>query len=149
MAKGYPSMIALLGLIAVAGYQHRDKLAEMFGSRDPNDPDRGKRNAEWDRVLADVKKAGAGVGGLLNSGLSELLERFKQGGREDVAQSWVNRGPNRDVTPEELEAVIGADMLAELSLRTGLSHQEVLARLAQQLPDAVDRYTPDGRLPTA
>ena len=31
MAKGYPSMLALLGLIAVAGYQNRDKIAEMVG----------------------------------------------------------------------------------------------------------------------
>lgn len=28
MSDGYPSMTALLGLLAVAGYQNRDKLAE-------------------------------------------------------------------------------------------------------------------------
>ena len=31
--NGSPSMTALLGLLAVAGYQNRDKLAEWFGSR--------------------------------------------------------------------------------------------------------------------
>jgi hypothetical protein len=31
MSKGYPSMTALLGLLAVAGYQNRDKLAELLG----------------------------------------------------------------------------------------------------------------------
>jgi uncharacterized protein YidB (DUF937 family) len=31
MSHGMPSMTALLGLIAVAGYQNRDKIAEMLG----------------------------------------------------------------------------------------------------------------------
>jgi hypothetical protein len=31
MSRGMPSMTALLGLLAVAGYQYRDKLAEMLG----------------------------------------------------------------------------------------------------------------------
>ena len=29
MSRGMPSMVALLGLLAVAGYQNRDKLKEM------------------------------------------------------------------------------------------------------------------------
>lgn len=34
MARGaFPSMTALLGLLAVAGYQNRDKLSEMLGNR--------------------------------------------------------------------------------------------------------------------
>jgi hypothetical protein len=31
MSEGFPSMTALLGLLAVAGYQNRDKIAEMLG----------------------------------------------------------------------------------------------------------------------
>ena len=31
MSDGYPSMTALLGLLAVAGFQNRDKLAELLG----------------------------------------------------------------------------------------------------------------------
>ncbi|MCC2652339.1 MAG: hypothetical protein K0Q60_2502, partial [Microvirga sp.] len=30
MSRGFPSMTALLGLLAVAGFQNRDKLSEMF-----------------------------------------------------------------------------------------------------------------------
>jgi hypothetical protein len=30
MSRGMPSMIALLGLLAVAGYQNRDKIAEAL-----------------------------------------------------------------------------------------------------------------------
>ena len=36
MSRGFPSMTALLGLLAIAGYQNRDKIAEMLGG--PNKP---------------------------------------------------------------------------------------------------------------
>ena len=32
MARGLPSMTALLGLLAVAGFQNRDRLGELFGA---------------------------------------------------------------------------------------------------------------------
>src|SRR5687767_3058590 len=31
MSRGFPSMTALLGLLAIAGYQNKDKIAEMLG----------------------------------------------------------------------------------------------------------------------
>ena len=33
MSRGFPSMTALLGLLAIAGYQNRDKIAEMLGGK--------------------------------------------------------------------------------------------------------------------
>ena len=33
MSRGLPSMTALLGLLAIAGYQNRDKIAEMLGGQ--------------------------------------------------------------------------------------------------------------------
>ena len=38
MSRGLPSMTALLGLLAIAGYQNRDKIAEMLGGRGQNKP---------------------------------------------------------------------------------------------------------------
>ena len=92
---------------------------------------------------------GGGAGGFLSGGLGELIDRFKQNGQGAVADSWVNTGPNRALAPPELEQAIGPDVLATLSQQTGLSREELLARLSRELPDAVDRYTPDGRLPSA
>ncbi len=92
---------------------------------------------------------GASPGGILSGGLGELIDRFKQSGQAETADSWVGHGPNRPVAPAELERAIGSDTLDTLSQQTGLSRQELLARLSRELPDAVDRYTPDGRLPPA
>jgi uncharacterized protein YidB (DUF937 family) len=38
-------------------------------------------------------------------------------------------------------------VLATLTQRTGLSREELLSRLSRDLPQATDRYTPDGGIP--
>jgi uncharacterized protein YidB (DUF937 family) len=38
MSRGMPSLTALLGLLAIAGYQNRDKIAEMLGSLGQRQP---------------------------------------------------------------------------------------------------------------
>jgi uncharacterized protein YidB (DUF937 family) len=84
---------------------------------------------------------------LLNGGLGQLLDQFKQNGHGDAAESWIGKGPNKDLSPAQLKQAIGADTLAALEQQTGLSEEELLARLSRELPSAVDQYTPDGRLP--
>ena len=37
MSRGLPSMTALLGLLALAGYQNRDKLAELLKGAGSNE----------------------------------------------------------------------------------------------------------------
>jgi uncharacterized protein YidB (DUF937 family) len=49
--------------------------------------------------------------------------------------------------PPQLKQAIGQDVLAALEQQTGLSQEELLARLSREMPTAVDQYTPDGRLP--
>ena len=150
MASKMPSMTALLGLLAIAGYQNRDKIAELLkGAGVTGDKPGSGTQPGLGGVLGNLGGEGAtgGVGGLLGGGLGELLERFKQSGQGEVAQSWVNDGPNKEIAPPQLKQAIGADVLAALEKQTGLSQDELLARLSRELPAAVDKYTPAGRLP--
>ena len=62
---------------------------------------------------------------------------------------WVGHGPNKQIAPPDLEKAIGPDVLENLSKLTGLSREDILSRLSKQLPEAVDKYTPEGRVPTA
>ena len=158
MSRGFPSMTALLGLLAVAGYQHRDKIAEMLrGIGQSAPPGTGQSTPGGAgqsggigafRGQLSQSLGGASAGGILSGGLGELLDRFKQSGHGETAESWVGTGPNKPVTPPQLERAIGPDVLETLSKQTGLSREELLARLSRELPDAVDKYTPQGRLPT-
>jgi uncharacterized protein YidB (DUF937 family) len=69
-------MTALLGLLALAGYQNRDKLAEMLkGAGNSNtQPGAGTQQGALGGLLGNLGGgvAGGGVGGLLNGGLGEL-----------------------------------------------------------------------------
>ena len=78
-----------------------------------------------------------------------IFNKFTQAGQGDTAQSWNNKGPNKEISPPEVKKAIGADVLAALEQQTGLSQDEILARLSRELPNAVDKYTPDGRIPNA
>ena len=157
MSRGFPSMTALLGLLAVAGYQNRDKIAEMLGGIGQStpagpgqSPPGGAGQSGISGLLGQLSRSlgGASAGGILSGGLGELVERFKQSGHGETAQSWVETGPNKPVTPPHLEQAIGPEVLETLSKQTGLSREELLARLSRELPDAVDKYTPQGQLPT-
>ena len=77
-------MTALLGLLAIAGYQNRDKLFKMLG-------DLGKPGTAQDGVgglLGQLRKAigETNPGRVLNDGLGELVDRFKQSGYGETAE---------------------------------------------------------------
>ena len=88
------------------------------------------------------------MGSVLSGGLRDLIERFKENGHGPAADSWVKKGPNQPVGPEQLQQAIGPEVLNTLSQQTGLSREELLSRLTRELPAAVDKFTPEGRLPT-
>jgi uncharacterized protein YidB (DUF937 family) len=148
-------MTALLGLLAVAGYQNREKIAEMLGGLGRGAPGAaGQSGAAGQGGLGGLlgqlggSLGGASAGGILSGGLGELVDRFKQSGHGETADSWVKTGPNKPLAPAQLEQAIGPEVLDTLSKQTGLKREELLARLSRELPDAVDKYTPQGRLPT-
>jgi uncharacterized protein YidB (DUF937 family) len=150
MARATPSLTALLGLIAVAGYQHRDKIAEML-SGTTADAGHGERRGSsagagnLGGLLTSAAGAG-GVGGLLTAVIKELLDRFGTSGERETAESWVGHQPNRHCSAESLRRALGPETLADLRTHTGLSEEELVARLCRNLPDAVDKYTPEGRI---
>jgi uncharacterized protein YidB (DUF937 family) len=144
MARGSPSLTALLGLLAVAGYQNRDKITEWLrGAAGSLQPNASAPPGNLGGLLS-----GTSIGDVLGGGLRDLVNGFKESGHGDVADSWVGTGPNKTIAPSQLEQALGPDVLEVLSRQTGLSREELLSRLSKNLPEAVDRYTPEGRLPT-
>ena len=125
MSKGFPSLAALLGLVAVAGYQNRDKIGD------------------WVKSMTG-SPAAAGAGG----GLGDLVTQFKNKGLGDVADSWIGKGTNKPVSDTQVGDTLGSDLIDQLVKQTGLSRDDLLARLAKVLPEAVDNMTPEGKLPS-
>ena len=105
--------------------------------------------------LDDLLKGGLGgllgggaAGSVVSGGLNDLLKQFQQNGQGEVAQSWIGRGPNKAISPNDLASALGADRINTLASISGMSRDDLLNGLSQQLPDVVDQLTPDGRLPT-
>jgi uncharacterized protein YidB (DUF937 family) len=132
--------LAMLGILA---YQNRDKLGALLRGNDrsglnPNSPQQPDGGGLLEQITDTL-----GAGG----GLADLLDRFRQSGSGEQADSWVRQGPNQPVDRQQVEAAIDPETINELSLQTGLSRKELLERIAHDLPDAVDKMTPGGHLP--
>ena len=141
MSRGFPSMTALLGLLAIAGYQNRDKIADIlggFGQGKPGAPVQNGLQGGLGGLLGQLRSSlgGTSPGGILSGGLNELIDRFKQAGQGETAESWVKTGPNKPCSPSQLEQAIGPEVLETLSKQTGLAKDELLSRLCRELPDA-------------
>ncbi|MFL5338402.1 MAG: YidB family protein [Geminicoccaceae bacterium] len=96
--------------------------------------------------LGGLASAAMGSGGLA-AGLGALLSRFEGAGLGNVAQSWVGNGPNQSISPQQLQNVLGQDQVQSMASQAGMQPQDLLSQLSQHLPTAVDRLTPNGRLP--
>jgi len=151
-------MLALLGLLAVAGYQNRDKIQEVIGNvaqgnfggapgLSPAPATQPASAGGLGGLLGDLF-GGANPGQTMHGGLTDLINHITGNGHGEAAQSWVQDGPNRGLGTNELESALGSQTIAELSQRTGLTKEDLLARLKSVLPTAVDQMTPQGRLPT-
>lgn len=147
-----PAAMALLGLLAVKGFENRGKLAEMLGGLFGGGATPGAAGGGLGGLLGGLGGLlpnNASTGSVVSGGLGDLLNSFNQAGHGDVANSWVKDGPEREAAPQQIEQSIGPDVLAQLEKATGLSKDELLQRLGQALPKAVDALTPDSRIPTA
>src|SRR5262249_30987224 len=92
--------------------------------------------------------AGGAAGKGLSGGVDGLVKEFQQDGPGEGAQSWIGKGPNKAISPNDLASALGADRINTLAGLSGMSRDDMLNGLSQQLPDVIDRLTPDGRLPT-
>ena len=127
--------VAMLGILA---YQNRDKIGDLIrgaGNRDPNNPQGG--------LMDQLSK------GVSGTALGDILDRFRNAGVGSKVDSWVGTGPNEPIEPKDVETAIDEDTLTSLSMQTGLSRDELIARITKDLPEAVDKLTPDGELPAA
>jgi uncharacterized protein YidB (DUF937 family) len=105
----------------------------------------------FDGLLGGIVGAGmvSVVNGILeqHGGVQGVVNEFEKNGLGATVRSWVGTGPNQPVSPDDVHKVLGPDLLQQLAAKSGLSVQDLAQRLAQVLPDAVDKMTPDGSIP--
>ncbi|MFE4620731.1 YidB family protein [Streptomyces sp. NPDC056747] len=79
--------------------------------------------------------------------LGGLLDMLTRSGLVDQAQSWVGTGENQPVSGAQIADALPDDTLRKVAQDAGVSPQEAADRIAQSLPQAVDKLTPAGSVP--
>lgn len=81
-------------------------------------------------------------------GLAGLAQQLQGAGLGDQLQSWISTGQNLPVSADQLSQALGPDRMNQLASAAGMEPQALGAGLAQALPQAIDRLTPDGQMPS-
>lgn len=82
-----------------------------------------------------------------NGGVAGVLDKFRQGGYADQADSWQSTGQNLPLSGNALQEVLGSGTIGQIAGQLGMSHGDAASGLAQVLPQLIDQFTPDGALP--
>ncbi|MFJ7159859.1 YidB family protein [Streptomyces sp. NPDC101118] len=90
---------------------------------------------------------GAGTHGAGSNPLGALIDTLKEGGLGAKADSWVGTGGNQEVSGPEVAQALPYQALDHVAGQAGVTPEEAADRLAEVLPTAVDRLTPDGSVP--
>ena len=89
-------------------------------------------------VLGMVQNQQGGLGG--------LVQAFRNNGLGEVAASWVGKGENMPISGDQLQSVLGSDMVSGLASKFGMSSEQLSGQLSQMLPQVVDKLTPNGEV---
>jgi uncharacterized protein YidB (DUF937 family) len=155
-----PLTMAVLGLLAYKALKHfggqqGTNPAGSGSTATPASPPIGIPTGAAPGGLGDLLKGGLGgllaggaAGSILSGGLGDLVRQFQQSGHGDVINSWVGPGTNKPVSPNTLAEALGADRINALIAHSGMSRDELLEGLSQELPGVIDQLTPEGRVPT-
>jgi uncharacterized protein YidB (DUF937 family) len=92
------------------------------------------------------------IGSLLSQvtksdGLKGLVSKLVEGGLGDQVKSWIAQGNNKPVSAEQVKDALGSEQVNQLAEKAGTTPDDAADQLAQKLPTAVDRLTPDGTVP--
>jgi len=100
--------------------------------------------------------SGGGAGNILlqlalsmlqqQGGLGGVLGKFREAGMGAQADSWVGTGQNMNISPNQLEQVLGSGALSDIASKLGMSQDQAGSAMSQVLPELINQLTPQGRV---
>ncbi|PKO46826.1 MAG: hypothetical protein CVU29_05015 [Betaproteobacteria bacterium HGW-Betaproteobacteria-22] len=81
-----------------------------------------------------------------NGGLPGVIEKFKAGGLAEQVASWVSTGENLPISAEQITQVLGSDAVAGIAAKLGMDAGEISGKIAEYLPQVINKMTPDGEV---
>jgi uncharacterized protein YidB (DUF937 family) len=80
--------------------------------------------------------------------LKQLVKKFEDAGLGDKIKSWIGTGENKPISADEVKQALGPDEVKQVADEAGVEPDEAAQSLANDLPGAVDKATPDGSIPS-
>jgi len=93
-------------------------------------------------LMSSIMQLLGGQGGLQN-----LISQFDAKGFGDIIGSWVGTGQNKSISPDQIQNVLGSDVLSGIASKLGLNVNDLSSQLSNLLPGVVDKLTPKGKVP--
>ena len=105
----------------------------------------------FDGVLGGVVGAGmmSVISGVIeqHGGVQGIVNQFEKQGLGETVKSWVGTGANQAISSDQLHQALGSSTLQQLATMAGLTMPDLTQKLAQMLPEAIDKLTPKGVIP--
>lgn len=80
--------------------------------------------------------------------LDNILGKFQGSGGDlaDKAKSWLGDGANASISASDVQDAIGGDKIAAFAKKLGIGGDEASDKLAQILPELIDKSSQGGKL---
>jgi len=82
-----------------------------------------------------------------NGGLAGVLQKFRTAGFDDEVASWISKGSNLPIDAQQIVQALGTHTIQQAASKLNMNAQDISAKIAEYLPQVIDRMTPDGQLP--
>jgi uncharacterized protein YidB (DUF937 family) len=89
-------------------------------------------------VMAMLQKQG---------GIGAVLDKLRNSGLGQHADSWVGAGANLPVSGDQLHQALGSEAINDMAAKLGVPAQAASGMLSKVLPELVNQLTPQGTLP--
>lgn len=79
-------------------------------------------------------------------GMDAVVKKFQEGGFRKQVDSWISTGKNEAISAIEVGQAAGVEALKKAADATGVDFDKARDLLAEYLPIAIDKATPEGKL---
>jgi len=110
------------------------KVSGMLGR------DEGEQSGLLEGIMQMLDSKGSG-------GLGGLVQSFQEKGFGSIISSWIGTGENQPISADQLQQVLGSDVMQNIAAKAGIPPEELSGKLAEFLPGVIDKLTPDGTIP--
>lgn len=84
-----------------------------------------------------------------SGGPQGVLDKLRAHGLEGEVESWLGSGDNLPLSLQQVLQVFGKELIQSMAAQFSLPADDFGRKLAEYLPQVIDKLSPDGKLPSS